>query len=99
MPLTKRQFELGIDDDIQCRMGQIYHLLCGSRELAYSSDELHQIILGAGPEETGREQFDLALDVLVRISAVEKRWVGEVDYYALLQEFDTTTWERDYRTV
>jgi hypothetical protein len=94
MPLTKRQFELGIDQEIETWMRHIYDFLSGHRDLAYSYRELLQVIPGGSEEET---KISRALDVLDGMSAVQKRAVGYSDYYAFLQEFDTTSWQRKVR--
>ena len=40
MPLTKRQFELGVDKEGEGIMRRVYELLSESKELAYSQDEI-----------------------------------------------------------
>ena len=95
MPLTVRQFDLGIDHEIDKWMSQIYGFLAAKRDLAFSSEELLQAVLGDSPETTRREKFGRVMNVLAEIRAVGKRWVGNSDYYIFLQEFDTNTWERD----
>ena len=95
MPLSVRQFELGIDQEIDDWMRQIYELLARNRQLAYSSQELAEAVLGISVSEARSEKFQHSLDALVEIWALEKRWVDDTDYYAFSQEFDTTTWEPD----
>ena len=98
MPLTKCQFELGIDDEAEDWMRQVYALLQNNRELVYSSTELDETILGAPVPVAMRDKFRISLDVLVMIRAVEKRWVEDSDYYAFLQDLDTDTSEPDLRS-
>lgn len=93
MPITKRQFNLGIDEDVQKWMRQIYGLLERDRELAFSSDELRNKLLGDSYQPDERANLERALDVLVQIGAVDKRWVTDRDYYAFRMEFDTDSWE------
>ena len=95
MPLSVRQFELGIDQEIDGWMRQVYELLINHQDLAYSSEELSLEVLGGSAEAAEYEKFELALDVLAQIRAVEKRWVKDTDYYAFLQKLDTNTWELD----
>ncbi len=64
MPLTVRQFDLGIDQEMDGWMRQVYELLIRNQHLAYSSEELSREVLGASAEEDNREKFVLALDVL-----------------------------------
>ena len=93
MPLTKRQFELGVDDEGEIWMRQIYELLAENRNLAYSSGELEEAVLGTSVPIIKLEKFTNSLDVLILIRAVEKRWLDDTGYYAHLQEFDTGTWK------
>ena len=95
MPITKRQFELGIDEDIQEWMRTIYDLLEADREIAFSSEELRDDFLENSYESSERAKLDRALEVLVQIGAVDKRWVTDTDYYAFIREFDTDSWEMD----
>lgn len=99
MPITKRQFELGIDEDVQKWMRQVYDLLEGDRELAFSSDELRQNLLEYPYDSQERANLERALDVLVQIGALDKRWVTDRDYYAFHLEFDTDSWELDLSGV
>ena len=96
MPLSRRQFELRVDEQGEEWMRQIYELLVRDRELAYSAQELTESILGANVSVSDSEKFQRSLDALDGIQAVEKRWVDDLDYYAFFREFDTGTWERDY---
>ena len=93
MPLSLRQFDLGINEEIESWMRQVYGLLLSHRDLAYSSRELRHAILGdsAGVDSSGG--FVRALEVLAEIRAIEKRWINDEDYYAFYQEFDTESWE------
>ena len=95
MPLTMRQFELGIDDGAESWMRSVYNLLAERQELAYSSQELEEFSLEASSPVLKRDKFRESLDVLVRMGAVEKRWVDETDYYAFSQRFETKSWQPD----
>jgi hypothetical protein len=93
MPLTKRQFELGIDEEGEDWMRQVYRLLAEHRDLAYSSEELLETIFGNSISAAANSsKFNLSLEILAEIGAVDKREVDRTDYYAFLQEFDTGTW-------
>ena len=93
MPLTRRQFDLGIDEEIENWMRQVYELLENHRDLAYTSEELREAVLGQAKDSSKVEKFGRSLDVLAGISAVDKRWLNETEYYAYLREFDTGTWK------
>ena len=107
MPLTKRQFELGITDDVEHWMRLVYNLLAEHKDLAYSQEEIIANLLGESPspDETGLSReyekyrdhlhnVGRALGVLVEIGAVEQRKVGYQEYYAFQQELDTDSWNR-----
>lgn len=93
MPLSLRQFDLGINEEIESWMRQIYALLLSHRDLAYSSKELRHAILDDSAGTANTRSFERALEVLAEIRAIEKRWVDDEDYYAFHQEFDTESWE------
>ena len=96
MPLTKRQFELGVDEEGENMMRQVYELLTAHSELAYSLQEIQGAILPKdsfpkfGPQQAGK--VERAVKALVGIGAVDQREVGSTDYFAFLQKFDTGTW-------
>ena len=97
MPLTKRQFELGIDEEAEAWMRQAYQLLEQRCDLAYSAKELGEHILGDAAGSYNKSgKLERALDVLAEIGAVDKGDVEGTDYYAFRNKFDTSTWERDY---
>ena len=93
MPLTKRQFQLGIDEEGEEWMRQVYRLLAENRDLAYSAEELRETVLGsavtAGVQSS---KFDRSIEVLAEIGAIDKGEVDRTDYYAFLQDFDVGTW-------
>ena len=95
MPLTRRQFELGVDEEGEHWMRQVYQLLAGHRELAYSYDEIGQAVLGTPVPLEKMDKLGRSLAVLVRIGSVDKADVGGKDYYTFYQDFDTDTWEPD----
>jgi len=93
MPLTKRQFQLRIDEEMENWMRLVYHLLAGHRELAYSYDELQSTVLHRPASPPVESKFKRAVDTLVGIGALDKRDVNGTDYYAFLTTFDTQSWE------
>ena len=92
MPITKRQFDLGIDEDIQSWMQKIYALLSTDRELAYSFQEIQEALLHDAFQVQTLERLNRALDVLVEIGAIDKRSVDDTGYFAFGSEFDTSSW-------
>ena len=93
MPLTKRQFEMGVDEEGERWMRQVYDLLAEHRELAYSAEELRRTVMGDLHVVTQTGKFKRALEVLVGIGAVDQREVDGTEYYAFWREFDTNTWK------
>ena len=89
MPLTKRQFELGVDEAL---LRRVYLLLSAHPELAYTPDEI-QLEIQAEASAADGIDVENALKVLSGMGAVEEREVGEVDYFTFLQEFDIGTWK------
>ena len=99
MPLSRRQFELGIDSEAEDWMRQAYQFLSEHPELAYSSGELEEAILGTEASSGRSGKLDHALDVLAEIGAFVKAKVKGTDYYAFREGFDTNTWERELSRV
>jgi hypothetical protein len=99
MPLSKRQFELGIDDEGEEWMRQAYQLLADQRDLAYSTEELEGSVFGDEVSSSQSRKFALILDILAEIGAIDKGVVDKVVYYVFVFEFDTNTWERDLSKV
>ncbi len=93
MPLTRLQFELEIDDQIEHLMRQIYHQLAGGKDLAYSEIELRQLALGSDESSSGSSKFLRSLEVLQEIGAIEGREVLDQRFYAFLSECDTSSWQ------
>ncbi|MDA1129676.1 MAG: hypothetical protein O2913_13430 [Chloroflexi bacterium] len=99
MPLPRHQLELGIDSEAEDWMRQAYQLLGEHPDLAYSSGELAEAILGTDALTGKLDKLNHSLDVLAEIGAFDKAEVKGTDYYAFREEFDTNTWERDLSKV
>jgi|AP95_1055475.scaffolds.fasta_scaffold149554_2 hypothetical protein len=93
MPLTKRQFELGVDEQIENWMREIYSVLAGDRNHAYDMEELFKRFVGNAYHYGAREKFARALEALVEIGTVELRKVVGTSYYTFYWEVDQSTWE------
>ena len=91
MPLTKRQFNLGIEHQTEDWMRRVYELLASDRGHAYSSRELLDKLRGRA--HTSSAKLPRALEVLVGIGAVETREVDGTYYYTFHREVDQATWE------
>ena len=90
MPITRRQFELGIDKEVEGWIRQVYGQLEKNKDLAYSHQELLEGLRGGPPEP---EKFERALYALLALSAVAKSEVDGTDYYAFNRELDFKSWE------
>ena len=100
MPISKRQLELGIDSEAEEWMRQAYHLLAENRDLAYSTWELQEAVLGTAPfPEAKSQKFAGVLDILAETGAADKGVVDEIGYYIFRHTIDTNTWERDLSKV
>ena len=80
MPITRRQFEAGIDNRIEERIRQIHTYLAENRDQAFTAEELESAVLGGS--WTYEDAFRAALQKLVEMSAVELRRIGNEAYYA-----------------
>ena len=99
MPISRRKLELGIDSEAEDWMRQAYRLLAEHRDLAYSTEELQETILGVDVGYGERSKFAAVLDVLAETGAADKGEVDRTDYYIFRHEIDTNTWERDLSKV
>ena len=94
MPISRLQFELGIDDGIEALMVSVYDLLDANRDTAYSEAELYDLFTANAPGSyIDTSHLDIALQKVVELGAVEERPVANSKYYAFRQEIDTATWE------
>jgi hypothetical protein len=90
MPITRKQFYLGIDSEIEQWMRKIHPFLSEHKDEAFTVDELHQEHKSelAYEGESGLlsgaklEVFDHALEKLVDLGAVAKRRIRNTDYYS-----------------
>ena len=94
MPISRLQFEMGIDDGIEALMVSVYDLLETNRDTAYSEEELYQLFTANAPGSyIDTSYLDIALQKVVELGAVEERPVANAKYYAFLQQVDKATWE------
>ena len=96
MPVTKRQFELGVTAECEQVMRSAYQFLAERADYAFTLGEIGEGITQEQPPEQVARYLERALEVLVGLLAVDQRKLGPgpdvVDYFAILQEFDTGTW-------
>lgn len=94
MPITKLQFEMGIDGGIEALMVALYDFLDEHQDTAYSEEELYRQF---GVKDPGTyidsSYLDIALQKVVETGAVEARSVANSIYYAFLRHIDKATWK------
>ncbi len=94
MPISRLQFEMGIDAGIEALMVSVCDLLETNPDTAYSEEELYQLFTANAPGSyIDTSYLDIALQKVVELGAVEARAVANAKYYAFLQEIDRETWE------
>ena len=82
MPITRRQFDMGINDAIEGWMKKAIEFLAEHREEAFNNDELWEILYGIKTYKSrDREAFDLALMRLVDQEKLEIRIIQNTNYY------------------
>lgn len=96
MTITRRQFDLGINDDIHGWMQQAYLLLAEHRDQAYSETEI-QGRVQANPASW--KDLSVALQTLVKLAAIESRLVKGTAYYAYWNDMHTDSWEQNFEDV
>lgn len=90
MPLTKRQFEIGVTAQGEDWMRRIYEFLSDDRKHAYSRAELYEKFvddMGMDPNS-----FSSVLDALEKVGGVESGEVRGTRYYAYCLDLDTANW-------
>ncbi|OHB89449.1 MAG: hypothetical protein A3D89_04605 [Planctomycetes bacterium RIFCSPHIGHO2_02_FULL_52_58] len=90
MPITRRQFELGIDNRVNELMIKVYELLESNRDQAYSLAEILEN-LRLTPAIYA-DLLGIAIKTLRRIGAIEVSEVADVNYYAFRQAVHKDTW-------
>ena len=82
MPISRKQFERGIDPQVEELMGKINHFLSGHRDEAFDSSELLEAAMGSSREKDKLDAFNEALMKLIEMEMVEKKAIGGIDYYS-----------------
>ena len=91
MPITRRQFDLGVDDAIEERMRDVCSFLGNHRSEAYRFREMEQALAIIGPGD--RRTLKASLLTLERVGAIQQRKVRPGSYSAFWHEVDAETWE------
>ena len=92
MPITRQQFELGIDSEIETYMRNVATFLEHHPDEAYSLDELWQSVIGEPASvpfsaisiwPLEQKKFAYALDRLVDLGVAADRQLANVRYYSI----------------
>lgn len=91
MPITRRQFELGIDNLIEQWMRNVHQLLAANQDKAYSEEELKAAFGSILPSAVGtltdlahsehHHPLRTALEKLIELDAIDARVLDSVVYY------------------
>ena len=96
MTITRRQFDLGINDTIHRWMREAYRLLAEHRDQAYSDAEIQGRVQA---DQASWGDLSLALRTLVKVAAIESRLVDGTTYYAYWHDMHTDNWEQNFEDV
>jgi len=101
MPITRKQFDLGIDSEIERWMREVHEYLGQNRDMAYSASDLDAALETAFPRADfegeidvledifpaqPRRRLQIALEKLVALGAIEARVVDSQAYYAYCED-------------
>ncbi len=90
MPITRKQFDLGITSGIEELMIRAHEHITQKRDEAFSQDDLMFLIEpGHGMFHTGKmENLKAALRKLVELGTIESRIISNVEYYSYMSKLD-----------
>ena len=89
MPITRKQFELGITPKIEGLMKKAHEHLAEHRDHAFSVNDLKLLIQLPDIEayhSSDLEDLEAAMDMLARTGAVEARIIRNTKYYSYTSE-------------
>jgi len=82
MPITRRQFERGIDAEIEDCMVKVHSLLGQSKDDAFTAEEIYEKLIGEKVETLDYyHPVRLALDALVRENKADQKSIRGTYYY------------------
>jgi hypothetical protein len=84
MPVTRRQFELGIDQEIEDFMKKIYLFLAQRSDQAFGEEEIFQEHAVEMPDRLSalyKHPLHIALERLVEQEAAKKKGIRDRNYY------------------
>ncbi len=89
MPISRRQFDLGINNELKDWMEKLYALLQQNKETAYTREELEELLgvnaVPIGLESDTQTALDRALERLIRMGCAEAREINSTLYFAVGQ--------------
>ncbi len=82
MPITRKQFEIGIDPKIEEWMEKIRAFLSEHKDEAFNANELLEALHGRNEPK----DFLAAVEKLVELGAAEKKIIRGTDYYSYREQ-------------
>lgn len=82
MPITRKQFEMGTDDEIEKYKKMICDFLIQHKEEAYTAKELADACCGAIRFPDQSKAIDDAVKKLMELDSVEYRKIHDTYYYS-----------------
>lgn len=73
-------------------MRTAYEFFQAHSDEGYSKGEMAKVWPKVAQDATERSNLENAVDALVRVGALESRWVGSEGYYAFSKDVDPETW-------
>ena len=81
MPITRKQFDLGITEEIEDWMRNVHEYLAEHEDAAFSIDDLDEYFEVDDIAGTNWQNLRIALMKLAELGAAVKRTIGGADYY------------------
>ena len=89
MPISRRQFNLGINNELKDWMEKLYTVLQQNKETAYTQEELEELLevnaTSIGLESNAQTALDKALERLITMNCAESREINGTLYFAVGQ--------------
>ena len=94
MPISRRNFELGILPEVEEWMTRVYHFLSAHRGDAFAYGELWNRVEGPGnpPDAIAPHPFQIALSELLERAVITAGEVSSERYYTFRRDMDTNSW-------
>ena len=98
MPISRRQFDLGIDKETDDWITKIHQFLSEHKDEAYSEDEIrvklnlksskYRYTFSSENIGDSKTHFKIAIDTLVESGAIGKKEIQGINYYIYIKPID-----------